>query len=141
MKDNIIIIESRSHYFDFLRVAGAFAVMLIHVAAHNWYTLDVHSSEWQVINFWHGIIGRWATPCFTMISGALFLSRDIPLGKIYGKYVRRILTALVFWSFVYAFADYAKNGNTIKALVHFFRGIHTFGFSHRLLRFICLSHS
>ena len=37
-----------------------------------------------------------------MISGALFLSRDISARKMYSKYILRIVLAFVFWSFIYA---------------------------------------
>ena len=92
--------ESRYYCFDFLRVVGAFAVIVIHVAASKWYTTDIHTFEWETMNFYDSIV-RWAVPVFVMISGALFLSRDIPVRKIYGKYIFRIFTAFVFWSFVY----------------------------------------
>ena len=92
--------DSRCHYFDFLRVAGAFAVMVLHVAASKWHTTDIHTFEWEVMNFYDSIV-RWAVPVFVMISGALFLSRDIPVRKIYSKYIFRIFTAFVFWSFFY----------------------------------------
>ncbi len=92
--------ESRYYYFDFLRVVGAFAVIVIHVAASKWYITDIHTFEWETMNFYDSIV-RWAVPVFVMISGALFLSRDIPVRKIYGKYIFRIFTAFVVWSFFY----------------------------------------
>ncbi len=92
--------ETRCHYFDFLRVAGAFAVIVVHVATSKWYTTDIHTLEWEAMNFYDSI-ARWAVPVFVMISGALFLNRDIPVRKIYSKYIFRIFTAFVFWSFFY----------------------------------------
>ena len=92
--------ESRYYCFDFLRVVGAFAVMVLHVAASKWYITDIHTFEWETMNFYDSIV-RWAVPVFVMISGALFLSRDIPVRKIYSKYIFRIFTAFVFWSFFY----------------------------------------
>jgi len=92
--------ETRCHYFDFLRVAGAFAVIVVHVATSKWYTTDIHTLEWEAMNFYDSI-ARWAVPVFVMISGALFLSRDIPVRKIYSKYIFRIFTAFVFWAFFY----------------------------------------
>ena len=97
--------DSRYYYFDFLRVFGAFAVIVLHVAASKWYTTDIHTFEWEAMNFYDSIV-RWAVPVFVMISGALFLSRDIPVRKIYGKYIFRIFTAFVFWAFFYVCLDY-----------------------------------
>lgn len=97
-------------------------MIVIHVAAQNWYTLDVHTFEWQAINFWHGSIVRWAVPVFVMMSGALFLSRDIPIRKLYSKYMFRIFTAFIFWSFVYAVKNYVKSGDILKATGLFVQG-------------------
>ena len=92
--------ETRCYCFDFLRVFGAFAVMVLHVAASKWGATDIHTFEWEAMNFYDSIV-RWAVPVFVMISGALFLSRDIPVRKIYSKYIFRIFTAFVFWAFFY----------------------------------------
>ena len=98
--------------------------MVIHVAAQNWYTTDVYSLEWQVMNFWHGGIVRWAVPVFVMISGALFLnpSKDISTKKLYTKYIFRIFTAFIFWAFVYACASYAVKRDALKAVGQFIAG-------------------
>ena len=95
--------------------------MVLHVAAYNWSTTDVNSLEWQVMNFYDAIV-RWAVPVFVMISGSLFLRKDIPLRKIYSKYIFRIFTAFVFWSFVYAGANYALKRDAVKAMGLFVAG-------------------
>lgn len=49
---------------------------------------------------------RWCVPVFVMISGALFLSRDVPNFKvIYSKYVFRMVLAFITWSIFYALSD------------------------------------
>ena len=90
----------RKEYIDYLRAFATFAVIVLHVAAENWYTTSVYSLEWQTFNLYDSIV-RWGVPIFTMISGALFLKRDIPLKTIYLKYVLRIFIAFVFWSLIY----------------------------------------
>ena len=64
------------------------------------------------MNFYDSIV-RWAVPVFVMISGSLFLNPDkaIPFKKIYTKYIFRILSALIFWSLLYALKDYYSTGN------------------------------
>ncbi|MBQ7154783.1 MAG: acyltransferase family protein [Synergistaceae bacterium] len=104
-----------------MRVAGAFAVMVLHVAAQNWYSTDVRSLAWQTFNFYDGLV-RLGVPLFVMISGALFLSRDIPVKKLYSKYIFKIFTAFVFWSLVYAAWDYAKSGKLLWSLSRFISG-------------------
>mgnify|MGYP003312030345 CR=1 FL=1 len=101
--------EERKTYLDYLRVLATLAVMIIHISAQNWYRVDVNSSQWRLFNFYDAIV-RWSVPAFVMISGSIFLSRDIPIKKIYGKYVLRMLIAYSFWSFVY----YLFQGNSIK---------------------------
>ena len=114
--------QSRAICLDFLRVAAIFAVMILHVAANKWYSTDVHSYEWNILNFYHGGIVRFAVPSFIMISGALFLSRDNSLKKIFSKYIFRITVAFIFWSFIYSLAIYLLTGDIVKALTHFIKG-------------------
>lgn len=90
----------RTIYFDYLRVSATIAVIVLHVAAQNWYVTDVNGFEWQVFNFFNGVV-RWSVPVFVMISGALFLSREIPQRKIWSKYVLRMIISFIVWSAVY----------------------------------------
>ena len=62
----------------------------------------------QEIFGFYGRLGGWAVPIFVMISGALFLSKDILIKKIYSKYVFRIFTVFLSWSVVYALAVYRE---------------------------------
>lgn len=91
----------RIWYLDLLRILATFAVVVLHVSAQGWYDTDVRSFAWQSLNFWNAL-SRWGVPVFVMISGALFLDRDIPVKKLLSKYVLRMATAYVFWSAVYA---------------------------------------
>lgn len=94
-------LENRTVYYDCLRVAATMAVILLHVAAMNWSNVDVNSREWFVFNFYDSI-ARWGVPVFVMISGALFLSKKtISIKTLFFKYVLRMLTAFVVWSFIY----------------------------------------
>ncbi len=85
--------------------------MVLHVSAQNWHIADVNGIEWQVFNFYDSIV-RWGVPIFVMISGSVFLGRDISLKKIYSKYIFRMVVAFVFWSLFYALmtADTFENG-------------------------------
>lgn len=90
----------RTIYLDHLRVTATLAVVILHVSAQNWYTTDVDTFEWQVFNFFSSVV-RWAVPVFVMISGTLFLSREIPQRKMLSKYVLRMVTSFIVWSTVY----------------------------------------
>lgn len=50
----------------------------------------------------YNALSRWGVPIFVMISGSLFIGREIPIKKLYGKYILRIVVAYLFWSTVYA---------------------------------------
>ena len=97
-------------YLDYLRVFAIFSVVLLHTAAQNWY-YNTSSFDWLVFNSYHSAV-RWNIPVFVMISGALFLGRDIPVQKIFGKYVKRLLAAFLFWSAAYYAYKYFVYGDT-----------------------------
>lgn len=96
-------LTERTAYFDWLRVTAALAVIMIHVCAQHWYDTDVNGTAWRSFNVLDSL-ASCAVPVFVMISGALFLNRDIPLSKILSKYCLRLLTAYVGWSLIYALA-------------------------------------
>ena len=98
MKHNV---AERTIYFDYLRVFATFSVMILHTAALNWYATDVNGFDWQVFNFYDGI-SRWSVPAFVMMSGTLFLNRDVSIKTIYIKYIFRMMISFIVWSAVYA---------------------------------------
>lgn len=102
----------RRVYFDWLRVAAALAVMMIHVCAQHWYDTDVDGAAWRTFDVIDSL-ASCAVPVFVMISGALFLDREIPLSKILSKYCLRLLAAYVVWSLIYALLE----GKTLAATV------------------------
>ena len=95
-----MIDSKRKTYLDCLRVVAFLAVVFLHVSSSNWSNVDVNGVTWQAFNFYDGIT-RWCVPAFAMISGALFLNRDIPISKIYTKYIPRLLAAFIVWSLFY----------------------------------------
>lgn len=117
-KENSERIES----FDVLRVLATLAVVVLHLSAQHWADVDVTSRAWFAFNLYDSAV-RWAVPVFVMISGALFLSRNIPLSAILRKNVLRIAIAFVFWSAAYALIDFVAYGDTpVGALMQFFQG-------------------
>lgn len=97
--------EERRFYLDVLRVISIIFVIVLHAAAQFWYRTNVRSFSWQVMNFYDAI-SRWAVPEFAMISGVLFLNRDLTIRRILQKYVLRIVIAFTFWSAVYALVNH-----------------------------------
>ena len=106
----MVLKEERIWAFDILRIASAFAVVLLHVSA-EYFDESFYSSEWAFRNFF-GQMTRWCVPVFIMISGALFLKRDdITIEMLYKKYIWRILLVYLVWSAVYASLRLGSNTN------------------------------
>lgn len=93
-------LENEIVYFYYLRVFAAFAVIILHISSQNWENVDVHSLEWTIFNIFESLV-RWCVPVFVMISGAIFLDRDIKIKNIYSKYILRLIISFSVWSFVY----------------------------------------
>ena len=97
-------------FFDWLRIIATFAVVVIHCCSKE--SLEVASYEWNTVHFYN-CLSQWAVPAFVMISGALFLGREITLSKLFKKSIFRIGTAFLFWSVLYAcwrfFVTHEKN--------------------------------
>lgn len=111
----------RQTHLDILRVVATFAVIVIHVASSARVSVMSDSEAWQVFNFYDGI-SRWCVPIFVMISGALFLSKDRPLGVIYRKHILRIATAFIFWSLIYVLVMFFEGYPLEDCIATFFSG-------------------
>ena len=64
--------KERIIQFDLLRVVAIFAMMMLHVAASQFDSVAVGSSEWFWFNFYDSIV-RFCVPVLVMISGIFFL--------------------------------------------------------------------
>lgn len=93
--------KERVVYFDYLRVFAIFAIIVLHIATQNWETADVTGFQWNVLNVYDSLV-RWGVPIFVMISGALFLGREVEIKKLYTKNISRLAVAYVVWSVFYA---------------------------------------
>ena len=113
---------NRVVYFDILRIVASFSIIALHLIAQNWTDASVLSDEWQVYNVFY-TSSQWAVPIFVMISGALFLQRDVPIKNIFKKYILRIVTAYIFWSAIYSGYLYMRGSLTLKeTVIHFING-------------------
>jgi len=112
--------KQRKTYIDYLRIVATLSVLISHVAAEFWYGLDIMSVDWHVINVLESAL-RWCLAAFVMISGSIFLSRDIPIKALYTKYIPRMVISYVFWSLLYAVvglsSHYGLTGMPIGKLI------------------------
>ena len=90
----------RKGYLDYLRIIASMTIVMIHTASGHWGDLPINGYEWNIINLFDAI-SRWGVPIFVMISGALFLSKDIDTKTLYTKYVKKLVIVFFGWSFFY----------------------------------------
>ena len=94
----------RIEYFDYLRILCSFSVIIIHASSQNRNTCPIKSHEYKILNFYNGI-SRFGVPIFFMISGTLFLNKNISFSMILKKYIKKIYINLFFWSFFYSLRE------------------------------------
>jgi len=116
------ISDTRAHtpqrvfYPDFLRVIAIFAVIFLHVAVNGQDKMPSQSYEWQIVNFYNGLV-RWCVPVFVMVSGVFLLdfrryseSVSENLARILKKNIFRLSITLIVWSIFYLYFDMFLNG-------------------------------
>ena len=108
--------SKRVYYYDFLRIISISAVVLIHVSASALHHYDIGSFEWGISNLYSSV-SRFAVPVFVMISGALFLDRDISIKTIYKKNILRLLLAYILFYIIYNIYDGIENGRRVASIV------------------------
>ncbi len=103
MENKISAPRERTMYIELLRIISMVAVVAIHLTGAFILEISPKGFNWQVLNIWRTAT-QFAVPVFVMISGSLFLdcSREMPIKKLYGKYILRLVTAFAFWSLFYA---------------------------------------
>lgn len=88
-------------YIYYLKIISSFAVIVLHVSAQRWSKFDIYSTNWMITNIYNSIF-RCAVPLFIIISGAIFLNKEINIKKIYSKYILRLVIAYFFGGIIYA---------------------------------------
>ena len=101
------------YYFYILRIMSSFAVVLIHVSGQYYAMYKIKSNDFKISLFYNGL-SRFGVPNFFMISGALFLNRDLSFRKIYSKNIKRILIHLMTWSFIYSISNLQLSKKTLN---------------------------
>lgn len=94
----------RMVHYDLLRILAAFSVVMLHSAGQNWYTLPVTGREWQIADAWDGLF-RFGVPIFVMISGAVFLEKEVDIRRLYTHNIARLLVIYFVWSGIYGLYD------------------------------------
>ncbi len=108
---------NRNYSLSLIRVISCLAIIVLHTAnvSEMLYRDDISLYE-QTCSMGTVYIMMWAVPCFLMTSGALILepSRELPLKKLFKKYVPKALIPLVFFGIVFQIIDEVMDGNEIS---------------------------
>lgn len=94
---------------DALRVYSAFVVVMLHVAAQGFYTIQPYWNTAIVYN----AIGRVAVPLFFMLSGAVMIPRNESLLELGKRIFKRVLCPYIAWSIIYIFRKGYISGSYI----------------------------
>ena len=79
------------------KISACFFVVVIHVFAYSVPLDNPKTIEWCFGNLVLSI-AKSAVPLFFMISGVLFLQKQVSLKKLYVKYIFRIVVIMFAWS-------------------------------------------
>lgn len=99
--------------FAWTRILACFCVILLNsLYAGNGY-FEASMTPGEVV--WTKLMENslmWAMPTFLMITGALLMdpARELPLKKLFGKYLRRVVLALVCFTLICQILGYKMEG-------------------------------
>ena len=102
----------RTNYYSYLRAMACAAIVLLHTVDSAVLMYDGQISVTaRTVSMAVVYCMMWAVPAFVMVTGALLLdpAREIPMKKLYGKYVLRIVLALFLFALVFRIFDLGMN--------------------------------
>lgn len=127
-------LSGRKRDIDLIKTVAVFCIVCIHACGSGYYS-PYGSFDWLGTVFW-GVLTRAGVPLFLMCSGALMLDPDkpLPMKKLYGRSILRLLLSLLFWAAVYGLYRLAVAGDVtpaslwmlLKDLVRFRREAHLY---------------
>ena len=124
--------------YDYLRVFASLAIIILHVSASNINRVGTSGLNFTTFTIYNSAV-RWGVSIFVMISGLLFLKKDVPIEKIYKKYIPRLLIAFAFWSLIYALEKSIRFGGGISFNFNGFLGNLLEGHYHMWFIFMIIS--
>lgn len=125
----------RVFYFDFLRAAAIFAVIVLHFSADAAGQYNkIATPDWLSAAFYNGLT-RGCVPLFVMLSGALLLNPDkvISIKELFSKRLPKLVIPLVVWSIIYETFQFTTDKgygefHLLPALKTFYQGPLVFHF-------------
>ena len=109
--------KKRVSQFSYIKTVACFAIVLLHCFNNARVYHSEELTDGQITTAFAVCASlMWAVPCFLMVTGALLLDREreIPLSKLFGKYIKRMLTALVVFTAIFTVIRHdPSNGTSI----------------------------
>ncbi len=113
MQNAALMTTEKEHkqFIDTLRCFAIIAVLLQHV-------VDYYVEVFGKNRITYGLFAssRWNILVFVMISGFLFLGRDISIGRMWSHYIKRIILTFLFWSVSYCSYNFFFANSQIELL-------------------------
>ena len=107
----------KNKYFEYIRAYSILAVITI----HTMYSALLQFGERAAVSekiFYRCVMNMmwWAVPCFLMMTGSLLLdsNRKVPLKKLYGKYILRMLLVLLTFGWGFAWLELFFDSKTLE---------------------------
>ena len=99
---NQTLSSRRDGSIDLAKALAICAVVFIHCSAGHFAQHAVGSFQW-LANCFYGSVTRWAVAVFLLCSGALMNQpeRELPLKKLFSRYLLRLALALAVWAALY----------------------------------------
>lgn len=118
----IISTDKKITAFPRIKIIACIGIILLHTlfASNVYFEKEMTQTDTLITKSIENLL-MWAVPCFLMVTGALLLDpgREISLKKLYGKYVRRMVLALVIFTFLFCVLDILMEGKalTVKSVI------------------------
>lgn len=103
--------KARLAWLDLLKVLGAFAVVITHIASIGWQVMDPSDAGWLVTSIYE-IATRFAVPSFFMVSGAIMLNpkKHLTIRAMYVRYIPKIAILALLFSLGYCMFEWLLRG-------------------------------
>ncbi len=104
--------RGREHfsYITELRAVSCIAVVMLHTALAAAGSFEISDVERMWTMLLRNLV-LWAVPCFIMVTGALLLDpgRSLGYGKLFSRYVKRVLLCILLFTAVFEIFDLILN--------------------------------
>ena len=110
----------RKTYISYIRAVACIGIVFLHTFTMCTVAFpDMIKEDSGTVFFLVPYLMMWAVPCFVMVTGALLLerSKDITYGKVFKKYIPRVLRALILCVIIFRFLDIWMNKESFSTAV------------------------